>query len=201
MVCQYIRTYNFIHPWQTLPRLLTRDKRRVYYVQCRMLIYEGDIFILLRRYFTHNFLEWQWAYMICGLGTDIVEISRIKKSLERFGMRFVKKILTEEELAQLMPTEKASFSHAAVCPSAHIPAHRLAARFAAKEAAVKALGTGFTNGISLQHIAVLNLPSGQPQLHLYGPALEVLQNLGATQSHISISHGRDSACAVVILEK
>ncbi len=116
-------------------------------------------------------------------------------------MRFVKKILTEEECSQLMPTKDISLSDTRPCPSAHIPAHRLAARFAAKEAAVKALGTGFTDGISLQHIAVLNLPSGQPQLHLYGPALKALQRLGATQSHISISHGRDSACAVVILEK
>ncbi len=131
--------------------------------------------------------------MICGLGTDIIEISRIKSSLERFSMRFVEKILTPEEITYLhvrYPNFGASF-----------PAHSIAARFAAKEAAVKALGTGFSQGITLQHVAVLSEDSGKPHLKLYGPALDMFHAMGATQSHISISHSRDTACAVVILEK
>ncbi len=131
--------------------------------------------------------------MICGLGTDIIEISRIKHSLERFGLRFVHKILTPEEVAYL-ENKQSNFA-------AKLPAHSIAARFAAKEAAAKALGTGFSHGIGLHHIAVHSLPSGQPEIHFYGPALEALQKLGANHSHLSISHGRDSACAVVILEK
>ncbi len=131
--------------------------------------------------------------MICGLGTDIIEISRIERSLERFGLRFAKKILTPEEIQQ-MQERYPNFP-------LKIPAHSLAARFAAKEAAVKALGTGFNQGIGLHHVALLSLPSGQPQMHFYGPALEAMYALGATHSHVSISHGRDSACAVVILEK
>ena len=111
--------------------------------------------------------------MIVGLGTDITELARIRAGCERFGERFQKKILTPQELAA-MPE----------CPVAY-----LAGRFAAKEAAVKALGTGFVNGLSLQHIEVLRGPLGQPMLHLHGPALARAQELGVSAAHISISHG------------
>ncbi len=131
--------------------------------------------------------------MICGLGTDIIEISRIKNSLERYGMRFVEKILTWEEVAYLQGRYP-NFSTS-------LPANSIAARFAAKEAAVKALGTGFSQGITLQHVAVHSEENGKPNLMLYGPALEMFHAIGATQSHLSISHSRDTACAVVILEK
>ncbi len=131
--------------------------------------------------------------MICGLGTDIVEITRIKRSIERFGMRFVKKILTSQEIVQLQ--ERKSLS------AQNISTHSLAARFAAKEAAVKALGTGFSNGIGLHDVCILNTENGAPQLFFHGKALERFIALGASTSHISISHGRDVACATVILEK
>ncbi len=131
--------------------------------------------------------------MICGLGTDIIEISRIKHSLERFGLRFVNKILNPEEVAHLQN----KYPHF----EQNLPTHSIAARFAAKEAAVKALGTGFNYGIGLHHVAIFNAPTGQPQVHFYGPALEAMQALGANHSHISISHSRDTACAVVILER
>lgn len=81
------------------------------------------------------------------------------------------------------------------CPAAY-----LAGRFAAKEATVKALGTGFSNGLGLQHIEVLRGPLGQPLLRLHGPALERARALGVTAAHISISHDRHAAIAVVVLE-
>ncbi len=146
----------------------------------------------MKRQLTHIFQQWQGS-MICGLGTDIIEISRIKHSLDRFGMHFVHKILCPEEVVALENRHK-NFTE-------NLPAHSIAARFAAKEAAVKALGTGFSNGIGLHHVSIMSLPSGQPQVHFSGPALEALQALGATHSHLSISHSRDTACAVVILEK
>ncbi len=122
--------------------------------------------------------------MITGIGIDLVEIPRIRHNWERFGLAFASKILHEDELA-VLPANPAAF---------------LAARFAAKEAAVKALGTGFTQGIWFQHFCVRNLPGGQPQLSLYGAALRRFNELGAAHCHLSLTHGRESAAAVVILE-
>lgn len=122
--------------------------------------------------------------MIVGVGLDVVELERIARLLERFGPAFTHKILTSGE-REAMP--------------AHATAY-VAARFAAKEAAVKALGTGFTQGIGLQHIEVHKEPSGQPVLRLYGPAATRLAALGAARTHLSLTHGRDTAAAVVILE-
>lgn len=122
--------------------------------------------------------------MIVGLGTDITELARIKGCHERFGERFLQKILTPREQAA-MPE----------CPVAY-----LAGRFAAKEAAVKALGTGFADGLGFPHIEVLRGPLGQPLLRLHGPALERARALGVNAAHISISHDRHAAVAVVVLE-
>ncbi len=127
--------------------------------------------------------------MICGLGSDIVEIARIERSCVRFGMRFVQKILSPQEIDNLQ------------CSSSNLKAHKIAARFAAKEAAVKALGTGFSQGITWHDISIINLPSGQPQLFFHANALKKFHELGATCSHISLSHERGLAHAVVILEK
>ncbi len=124
--------------------------------------------------------------MICGLGLDVIEITRICRSMERFGESFLQKILTVEEITFLQQ-------------KARVNAQSVAARFAAKEAAVKALGTGFTKGIGFQHIAIHTLSTGQPFLHFYGPAADVFQELGAVHSHLSITHSRDTAAAVVIL--
>ncbi len=125
--------------------------------------------------------------MICGIGIDITEIERIEHVFQRHGMRFVKKILTHEEIEHLQKRGA-------------IKAQALAARFAAKEAAAKALGTGFDHGITLKHMTLLNAPSGQPHLHFSGPAAIKMQELGANKIHVSITHGRDTASAVVILE-
>jgi holo-[acyl-carrier protein] synthase len=123
--------------------------------------------------------------MIVGLGVDVVELERIERIWNRHGTRFSTRILTSAELQAL--------------PSAS-PVAYLASRFAAKEAAVKALGTGFRGAITFRSIAVYNLPQGQPQLALSGQAAQAARAAGAGRWHISLSHSRHTACAVVILE-
>lgn len=122
--------------------------------------------------------------MIVGLGLDVVELARIERILKRFGTSFTNKILTPAERLGL-PLHAAAY---------------VAARFAAKEAAVKALGTGFSQGIGLQDIEVHKEASGRPVLVLHGPAATRCAALGATGLHLSLTHGRDTAAAVVILE-
>lgn len=123
--------------------------------------------------------------MIIGLGVDIVEIGRVGRSLERFGVKFAEKILAPAELNQL-PAEPVAF---------------LASRFAVKEAAVKALGTGFRDGISPTQIEVRSDSLGKPELIFHGAALSRFREIGGAFAHLSLSHGRESAVAVVILEK
>ena len=122
--------------------------------------------------------------MIIGLGTDITELARIKASYDRFGKRLLQKILTDEEQKNLSKS-----------PIAYI-----AGRFAAKEAAVKALGTGFSQGIGLLDVEVLRSPTGQPRLLLHGAARQRAEAMGMRTAHISISHDRNAAVAVVVLE-
>ena len=124
--------------------------------------------------------------MIVGLGTDIVDMERIEKIAERFGERFAGHILHPEELEQWRESPHPTF---------------LAGRFAAKEALVKALGTGFSQGIWVSDILIRKGVNGEPVAQLSGAALERLQALGGDSVHISISHDRHSAMAVVILEK
>lgn len=125
--------------------------------------------------------------MILGLGIDLVELKRIQHSYERFGQKFAEKILRPDELTELPAgTQAIAF---------------LAARFAAKEAAVKALGTGFRDGIWFQDFSVQKDELGQPSLKIYGTAQKVFERLGATNIHLSLTHERNTAAAVVILEK
>ena len=124
--------------------------------------------------------------MIVGIGIDLVEISRIRRSLERFGNVFTNKMLHPSE-SELVPADlllPASVAH-------------VAGRFAAKEAAVKALGTGFSGGIGLHDVRISSLPSGQPLLTFHGKAQERAIALRAHVAHISLSHSRVSAGAVV----
>lgn len=121
---------------------------------------------------------------IIGLGLDVVELDRIRRIWDRFGQTFARRILTRNERLHL-PSR----------PIAH-----LASRFAAKEAAVKALGTGFSQGITFQDLEIMPLDSGQPTLTLHGKALARAAALGAIRTHISLTHGRDTAAAVVVLE-
>ncbi len=127
--------------------------------------------------------------MIVGIGTDIVMIGRIAKSIERFGGSFLKKILTEKEYAQ-MPVKNAKRQ-----------AEWTAARFACKEAAVKALGTGFSEGIAADQIEILRDEGKAPQMFLLGKAKEKADSLGVTHCHVSYAHERDTAVAFVTLEK
>lgn len=122
--------------------------------------------------------------MIVGLGLDLVELPRIAAVLERFGDRFLARVLTPAERAGLPPR----------------PLNRVAGLFAAKEAAAKALGTGFAQGITFQHLEILSDPRGTPTLTLHGPALTRAQALGATSWHVSITHERGMAAGVAVLE-
>ena len=122
---------------------------------------------------------------IAGIGTDIVEIARMQAALERHGARFGERILNAAELAAWERRDRsASF---------------LANRFAAKEAAVKALGCGFRNGVRFRDVEVASDALGKPELILHGAALERMQVLGATASALSISDERLYAVAFVVL--
>jgi holo-[acyl-carrier protein] synthase len=124
--------------------------------------------------------------MIVGTGIDVVENARIRDSLQRFGDRFMSRIYTEAEMEY--------------CNKCANPEIHFAARFAAKEAAFKALGTGWSGGVKWKDIEVERLSSGKPELHLYGEALVVATGLGATRFHVSLTHDQLMSCAVVILE-
>lgn len=129
--------------------------------------------------------------MIIGLGIDLVELDRIQDSLKRFDRRFVDKLLHAEERTQV--PESVDLRMPSVI--AHI-----AGRFAAKEAAVKALGSGFAQGIGLHDIRIASLPSGKPELSFHGNALKRASALRVSAVHLSLSHARTTAGAVVILE-
>lgn len=123
---------------------------------------------------------------IVGLGLDVVELDRIQRIWERFGETFARRVLTEAEQARLHAGSAVPY---------------LASRFAAKEAAVKALGTGFRDGVTFQQIQISSRPSGQPDLSFSGTAQEAAARLGTHRIHLSLTHGRDTAAAVVILER
>jgi holo-[acyl-carrier protein] synthase len=123
--------------------------------------------------------------MILGMGLDVAELDRIRESMERFGARFAKRLLTEAETEAMPKGDATAF---------------VAARFAAKEACAKALGTGFAEGVTMHNIEVRSLPSGAPTLLLSGRARELAEAMGANRLHLSLTHGRDVAAAVVILE-
>ncbi|WP_303904948.1 holo-ACP synthase [Thiohalomonas denitrificans] len=121
--------------------------------------------------------------MIIGIGTDIVDVERIRVSMERHGERFAGRILDERELE--------------IYRRAGNPAAFLAKRFAAKEAAAKAFGTGFRNGLSLRQIGISNNELGRPELTFSGRARELLAEQGVTHTFISLSDGREQAIAFV----
>lgn len=123
--------------------------------------------------------------MIVGLGIDMTELERIRKAHARFGRRFLEKFLAPGELAALPPEPRISF---------------LAGRFAAKEAAAKALGTGFSCGVGPCQMEVAHTPAGAPALVFHGAAAERAASLGTRAVHLSISHEHSHAVAVVVLE-
>ncbi len=125
--------------------------------------------------------------MIHGVGTDIVEVERMAERLERMGERWASRILTESELL--------------VYRSIKTKAHFLAKRYAAKEAAVKAMGVAFRDGISLRHLDVKNDESGKPYLVFSGRALELKNELKVGDCHLSLSDEKAYAVAFVVAER
>ena len=124
--------------------------------------------------------------MITGIGIDVIQNDRIRDSIERFGDRFLKRIYTEGEMEY--------------CKNCVHPEIHYAARFAAKEAAFKALGTGWAAGVKWKDVEVVRLKSGQPELHLHGEALVHATSAGAKRFFVSLTHDQLVSCAVVILE-
>jgi holo-[acyl-carrier protein] synthase len=125
--------------------------------------------------------------MIVGTGIDIAEAERIAASIERFGRRFVERIFTPDEIRY--------------CESKANKTERYAARFAAKEAGMKAIGTGWSQGVRWQDIEVRRLPGGRPTVVFHGRAGEFFTRLGAERAHLSLTHTKGMAMAVVILEQ
>lgn len=121
-----------------------------------------------------------------GIGVDIVQVSRIAESLERFGDRMRHRLFTEAERAY--------------CERHKDPLPHFAARFAAKEAASKALGTGISGGVGWTQIEVIQPGGRQPTLTLSGVALERFQALGCTASHLTLAHDGGLAVACVVIE-
>ena len=127
--------------------------------------------------------------MIVGVGTDICQVDRIAHSLARFGERFARRVLHETEWQDWLAQSDAA------------RARFLARRFAAKEAAVKALGTGAGRGVALSQVRVDHDALGKPLLEFCGEARSVQQSLQAGRTHLSISDERDYAIALVVLER
>lgn len=125
--------------------------------------------------------------MIVGIGTDLVEVARIERSLSRFGDRFAGKILSSAELKSFQASKSKS--------------HFLAKRFAAKEAVAKALGTGMRGGVHFPSIEVIHDAAGKPGVNLLSGALQQAQQLDISTWHLSISDERQYALAFVIAER
>jgi len=124
--------------------------------------------------------------MIIGTGIDIVEISRIRRAVEQHGDRFLERVFTAGELEY--------------CLAHRYPERHLAARFAVKEAALKALGTGVSGGIFWRDVETSRHDSGKPVVQFHNVAADTLHALGTTSAHVSLSHTDHHAVALVILE-
>lgn len=125
--------------------------------------------------------------MIFGIGTDIIEISRIEKAINR-SQRFCDKIYTKREQEYCNGRNNARFES-------------YAARYAAKEAFFKALGTGYRFGFAFSDIEILNDDLGKPEIEVYGKVSQFLEENRIVQIHLSLSHAKDNAVAYVVLEK
>jgi holo-[acyl-carrier protein] synthase len=124
--------------------------------------------------------------MVLGVGTDLIEIPRIRQSIDRYGERFLSRVFTPREIAYCQKKKNAAES--------------FAARFAAKEAGAKALGTGISRGVGWLDLEVQREPGDRPTLVLTGRALERSRWLGVNTTSLSLSHSREVALAVVIME-
>src|SRR4051812_35561925 len=124
--------------------------------------------------------------MIVGTGIDLAEVPRIAAAIERFGDRFLRRIFTEAEILY--------------CESKANRNERYAARFAAKEAGLKAIGTGWKRGVAWTDVEVTRQPGGRPTLVFHGKAAEFAARLGVKNIALSITHTKENAMAQVILE-
>jgi holo-[acyl-carrier protein] synthase len=124
--------------------------------------------------------------MIRGVGIDLLETERLARALSGHGDRFEQRVFTEVERSQ--------------CRDRKDRIQALTARFAAKEACLKALGTGWAHGLSFRQIEVVRLPGGKPELRLSGAAAERARALGVTSIQVSLTHQPGAAAAVVVLE-
>ncbi|HEV2214931.1 MAG TPA: holo-ACP synthase [Terracidiphilus sp.] len=125
--------------------------------------------------------------MIVGSGIDLIEIARIHQSIDRFGKRFLDRVFTPAEQAYCLRKRKTA-------------AESLAARFAAKEAGAKALGTGISRGVNWLEIEVAREPGGRPTLHFTGRAAQIARSLGVAYAALSLTHTGNLAMASVVLE-
>ena len=124
--------------------------------------------------------------MIVGIGIDLAEVDRIGAAIERYGTRFIERIYTGAEIAYV--ESKANRYE------------RYAARFAAKEAGMKAIGTGWKRGVRWRDFEVANLPSGRPTLQFHGVAQKIAGHLGVRNTVLSLTHTAQQGMAIVILE-
>jgi len=133
---------------------------------------------------------------LVGIGTDIVQISRMQKSVSRSGERFIQRILHPNEI-EIFQNYKQGHKYNNSTTQQHIA--YLAKRFAAKEALSKALGTGIAQGVCLSDIEVYNNALGQPKLRLHGLTAQKAQQLRVKHSYLSLSDEKDYAVAYVVL--
>jgi holo-[acyl-carrier protein] synthase len=124
--------------------------------------------------------------VIIGTGVDICEVPRIAQAVERFGDRFLQRVFTAQEIHY--------------CQSKKNSLERFAARFAAKEAGMKALGTGFSRGVTWTSIEVRHAAGGRPVLHLSGKTADIAEALGVKRISLSVTHTQSTAMAIVIFE-
>lgn len=124
--------------------------------------------------------------MIKGIGIDLIQTSRLARALERHGDRFERRVFTEGELEQCRERRDRTLA--------------LAARFAAKEACLKALGTGWAEGLSFRQIEVVRTAGGKPELRLHGAARERARAAGVRSILVSLTHQDEAAAALVVLE-
>src|SRR5271169_2156213 len=124
--------------------------------------------------------------MIVGTGVDLAEVPRVRHLVERYGRRFIERAFTPSEIAYVERKVNRF--------------ERYAARFAAKEAGMKAIGTGWKRGVRWRDFEVTNLPSGRPTLQFHGAAAKVAEQLGVRNTALSITHTAGEGVAIVILE-
>ena len=124
--------------------------------------------------------------MVLGIGTDLMEIERIAQSVDRFGERFLRRIFTRREIQYCQQKKNAAES--------------FAARFAAKEAGAKALGTGISQGVGWLELEVVRQPGGRPTLELSGRAAGRAREMGVVRVSLSLTHSKNLALAVVVME-